>query len=245
MTGLKAADYWNKRGATYSSAWQSKAKQRLSKLETGLIRRAIDSRQEDVGGEKLKTLDIGAGTGRISAAVLECDVEHYGTDISQTMVGLCRERFAGNPKVKEFRVHNILGPLPKEWGSFDLVTAMRVLSYTPEWREELKNIYEALNPGGILVCTFPNRHSSILLPRLLLQRELPGNEVTYRELKDALHEVGFSQVKIVGFSRLLDTFYDWCDSRISSGVLLGVEKFLGLLFGPTLFVRLFYVVCKK
>ncbi len=245
MGNQKTVDYWDKRGETYSRSWQSVAKKRLSGLETGLIRRAIESRRKSVGGRRLKTLDIGVGIGRISQAVLECEVEHYGTDVSQTMVDLCRERFKDNPKVREFLVHNILEPLPENWGKFDLVTAIRVLSYTPKWRQELQNIYEALNPGGVLACTFPNKHSSILIPKLLLRRELSGNEVTYGELKKVLEEVGFSKIKIVGFSRLLDTFYDWCDGEFSASILFGIEKILGLIFGPTRFARLFYCVCEK
>ncbi len=241
----RTADYWNKRGGTYATAWASVAKKRLSGLETDLISEVLKSHQKDVGGRRLKTLDIGVGIGRISQAVLEHNVEHYGTDISPTMVDLCRERFKDNPKVKEFLVHDILESLPESWEKFDLVTAIRVLSYTSEWRQELCNIYEALNPGGVLVCTFPNKKSLILLPKIFLKRELPGNEVTRGELKKALEEVGFSEIKIVGFSRLLDIFYDWCNSEISSSVLFGVEKVLEAVLGPALLARILYAVCKK
>ena len=161
------------------------------------------------------------------------------------MVDLCQEKFKNDPKVKHLKVHSILDPFPEDWGKFDLVTAIRVLSYTPQWRKELSDIYETLNPGGVLVCTFPNKYSSILLPKLLLNRDLPGNEITYGELKEALEEVGFSGIKIRGFSRLLDVFYDWCDSERSTSILFGIEKVLGQIFGPTLFARLFYVVCER
>jgi len=244
MESQKTAEYWNKRGETYSVSWQSVAKKRLSKLETDLIRGVLESLSEKFAGRPLKTLDIGVGIGRISEVVLDYNVEHYGIDVSQTMVDLCRERFQGNPKVKRLTVHSILDPFPEEWGKFDVVMAIRVLSYTPEWRKELSDIYEALNPGGVLVCTFPNKYSSILLPKLLLKRDLPGNEITYGELRKALEEVGFSEIKIRGFSRLLDVFYDWCDSQFSANVLFTIEKVLGQIFGPTLFTRLFYVVCK-
>lgn len=245
MANQKTADYWNKRGETYSRSWKSVAKKRLSKLETDLVRRAIASVSKKSQGKPIKTLDIGVGIGRISEVILEHEVEHYGTDISQTMVDYCREKFKDNQKVKEFLVHDILKPLPKEWGNFDVVTAVRVLSYTPLWEEELRNIYQAMNPGGVLVFTFPNKYSSALLPKLLLKKEVEGYETTYRELKETVKSVGFYDCQIVGFSRLLDTFYDWCNSAVFAKILFGVEKVLGLIFGPRLLVRLFYISCQK
>jgi SAM-dependent methyltransferase len=122
---------------------------------------------------------------------------------------------------------------------------VRVFSYSSEWRRELRNIYDVLNPGGVLVCTFPNKYSSIFLPQIFLRRELQGRSVSYRELRAALSEIGFSEVKIVGFSRLLDVFYDWSNSKLSADLLWGAEKLLGLVLGPVLGVRLFYVVGRR
>lgn len=245
MENQKTKEYWNKRGETYSRSWQSVAKKRLSKWETDLVRWAVESASKKFSGRPIRTLDIGVGTGRISEAVLGGDVEHYGIDISQTMVGFCREKFKDNSKVKQLAVHSVLDPLPKNWGKFDVVTAIRVLSYAPEWEKELRHIYEALNPGGVLVFTFPNKYSSALLPKIFLKKETPGYDTALGELKKTVERVGFSDCKIVGFSRLLDTFYDWCDSEVSANILLTIEKFLGLILGPTLFVRLFYVSCRK
>jgi len=241
----KTADYWNKRGETYSISWQSVAKKRLSKLETDLIRRAVGLASKNSDGGRIKTLDIGVGIGRISEAVLEHEVEHHGIDISQTMIDYCGEKFKGNDKVRQLAIHDIVNPLPEGWGKFDLVTAIRVLSYTPLWRKKLRNIYEAMSPGGVLVCTFPNKYSSILVPKTFLNRELQGNEISCSELKKAIEKAGFSEYRIEGFSRLLDVFYDWCDSEFSANVLFGIEKVLGSVFGPNLFARLFYVTCKK
>ena len=241
----KTADYWNKRGETYSISWQSVAKKRLSKLETDLIRGVVGLASKSSGSGRIKTLDIGVGIGRISEVVLEYEVEHHGIDISQTMIDYCGEKFKGNDKVKQLMIHDIVNPLPEGWGKFGVVTAIRVLSYTPLWRKKLRNVYEAMSPGGVLVCTFPNKYSSILVPKMLLNRELPGNEISCSELKRAIEEAGFSEYRIEGFSRLLDVFYDWCDSEFSANVLFGIEKVLGSVFGPTLFARLFYVTCKK
>lgn len=241
----KVAAYFDRRGESYSISWMSVAKKRLSELETNLIRKAIELVRENSNGERIKTLDIGVGIGRISEAILEYDVEHYGTDISQTMINYCREKFKESKKVKQFKIHDILNSLPNSWGKFDVVTAIRVLDYTPLWQKEIRNIYKAMNPGGVFIFTFSNKYSSAFLPKLLLRKKIHGCETTAKELKEAVKNIGFSECRIQGFSRLLDTFYDWCDSKNSANILLTIEKILGLILGPTLFVRLFYVTCKK
>lgn len=245
IVNQKVAAYFDKRGESYDISWQSVAKKRLSKFETGLVRRAIESALKNSGGGRIKTLDIGVGTGRIAEAILDYNVEHYGIDVSRVMVDYCREKFKGNEKVKQLEVHDIVNPLPEGWGKFDAVSAIRVLSYTPSWQKEIRNIYEAMNPGGVFVFTFPNKYSSAFLPKLLLKKEVKGYETTRGELKKAVENIGFPECQIGGFARLLDTFYDWCDSGVSASVLFAIEKILGRILGPTLFVRLFYVTCKK
>ncbi len=247
IVNREIADYWDKRGETYVISWKSAAKKRLSELEIGLVRGAIESVRERSGGKRMRTLDIGIGLGRISEAVMEYAVEHCGIDVSRTMLDYCREKFKDNKKLERLVLCDILNPLPEDMGKFDVVTAIRVLSYTPLWRKELENIYDAMNPGGVCVFTFPNRYSSILLPRLraAAHGKYAGPAVTYRELETAVRGIGFSECRIRGFTRLLDVLYDWCDSEVSAGNLFGIENFLETILGPTLFARLYYVICKK
>ena len=243
----KVANYWNERGESYSKSWRSLAKKRLSKLETDLVEKVICSKEEGVKTHrknKLKTLDIGIGTGRITEAILKHQVIHYATDISKTMVEYCREKFKNNPKIREIIVHDVLTPLPRKWGKFDAITAFRVLSYSPKWQEELINLYRVLKPGGSLIFTFPNKYSSTMISKLK-RRSIEGCEVSVRELEITLKKIGFSEWNIIGFSRLLDSFYDLCDSEISACILFTIERILSFVFGKTLFVRLFYVTCKK
>lgn len=241
----KVAAYWNKRGETYARSWQSVAKKRLSRMETDLVRKALTSVGSNFKKSKIKTLDIGVGIGRISDEIIKHNVDHYGIDISKTMIRYCQKKYENNKKVKRIKIHDILNPLPKDWGKFDMVTAIRVLGYIPLWQKEIRNIYKSMNPGGVFIFTFSNKHSSVLLPKLLLRKKIHGYEATPKELKEAVKNIGFSECRIQGFSRLLDTFYDWCDNDISANILFTIEKLLSLILGPTLFVRLFYVTCKK
>lgn len=242
----KVANYWNKRGETYSKSWHSLAKKRLSNLETDLIEKVIRLREDDNRNkkDKLKTLDIGIGTGRITEVILKHNTVHYATDISKTMVKYCREKFKNNSKIREIIVHDVLTPLPRKWGKFDVITAIRVLSYSSKWQEELNNLYQVLKPGGFLIFTFPNKYSSVFISHLK-RRSIDGCEISIRELRNALRKIGFSSWNIVGFNRLFDSFYDLCDSKTSADILFMIEKMLSFIFGKTLFVRLFYVTCKK
>lgn len=240
----KVADYWNMRGNTYNRSWASIAKKRLSQMETNLVSDAIKEVQKSKDGP-VKTLDIGVAVGRISEEILKHRVELNGTDISQTMVEICQEKFKGNNKVKGFKIHDIINPIPVDWGKFDVVTAIRVISYSPQWQKELRNIYDAMNPGGLLVFTFPNRYSSHLVSTKLRKVKLEGCTVSLSEIKKAVQDIGFKNIRITGYSRLLDSFYDWADNTFSSNTLFLVEKILEKIFGQTLFVRLFYVICQK
>lgn len=244
MKPNKVARYWDKRGATYDRSWQSVAKKRLSRMETDLAREAIASFESASNRLPVKVLDIGVAIGRICDEILKHTVALYGTDISKTMVQYCQKKYARNKKARQFKLHDVHNPLPKEWGKFDVVTAYRVLAYTHGLPKELSNIYRALKPGGILVFSCPNKYSSVFLPKLLHKGRL-GYEVGYSELKAAIEDSGFSDYKIVGYSRLLDTFYDRSNSELSANILFGIEKLLSLILGPRLFVRLFYVTCKK
>lgn len=237
--------YWNQRGKTYARSWQSVAKKRLSRLETNLVEQTIRKKQKSRKGRLVKVLDIGVAIGRICDAILKHNVALYGTDVSQTMIDYCQKKYRNNKKVKQFKIHDILNPLPKNWGTFDIVTAYRVLSYTSQLQKELTNIYRAMKTDGILIFTVPNKYSSALLPKMLYRKNRLGYDIELNELKKIVENVGFSGCHIVGFSRLLDTFYDQCNSDISANILFTIEKFLSLILGPTLFVRLFYVTCKK
>lgn len=240
------AALFNEKGGKYGEAWSSLAKNRLSKQEISFILSAIESffRNNTI---PIKTLDVGVGIGRISQPISKLNVEHYGLDISEAMVGFCREKFKGNNKVKEIIVHNISEPLPRSWGQFDVITAIRLLSYTKDWSKKMENLYSALKPGGVLIFTFPNRRSLMAVTSLKWgnKGEVGSQMVTRGELRKALREAGFKKFHISGMNKLFDFLYDVCDQKIPANILFGVEKMLDILFGKTFLTREFYVVCIK
>lgn len=239
------AGYFNKWGEAYSNAWVPVARQRLGRFETDLVRRAIELTLKNFGNERIRTLDVGIGTGRITKVFLDYNVEHYGIDVSSVMVDHCREEFGGSEKIKCLEVYDIVNTLPDDWGKFEVVSAMRILPYTPQWREALKNVYRALKPGGVLVFNFPNKYSSTALSKIIVGRKNRSYGSSYGELKQILTEIGFSKVEITGFARLLDVFYARCNGKVSADILLAIEDFLRKILGPTRLARLLYCVCRK
>lgn len=241
----EVADYFNRRGVTYASAWQSLAKRRLSLLETDVIEEAIQELFDRKEYRKIKTLDVGTAIGRITKVILRYNTEHFGIDISETMIGFCKKNFSRASNVKEFRVHDITKELPSSWGAFDFVTAIRVLSYTPDWKKALANIYKAMKQNGFLVFTFPNSASTIAISKLISGKKHLGYESTYEELWRTLKKTGFSEVRIKGLNRLPDIWYDWSNDRVSSLLLFTAENTMNLFLGKTFMMREFYIVCRK
>lgn len=246
MSTKITADYWNMRGETYSRSWKSEAKKRLSRLEIDFVHQAVElAAKNNLEHQPLRVLEIGVGTGRIAETILNNNIEYYGTDISQTMVDYCTSKFSNNAKVRCLLVHDILYPVPRDFGSFDVVIAMRVLAYSKAWQEELANIHQAMNVGGYLVFSFPNRYSSIKITRFVFKGATPTHDLSYKELTDGLRKIGFHDFEIIGFARLFDLLYDWCNSKFSTNILYAIENILRFILGSRFLTRLFYIRCKK
>lgn len=239
----KVGDYWDMRGKTYSKSWTSVAKKRLSEMETGIVKNILEELAKK--RKTVKVLDIGIAIGRICEEILKFNVELYGTDISSEMVKICKARFRKNKNAKDFLVHDIHQPIPKNLGKFDLITAFRVISYSREWKKEIRNVYEVLKPGGIFIFTFPNIYSTHTISTKLIRRQLDGCSVSSKELEKGIKKAGFSSIKIIGFSRLFDVFYDWADSKEKSDFIFSVESILEKFLGKKLFARIFYAICTK
>lgn len=103
-------------------------------------------------GSSPAILDIGAGTGLLSALLLEKYPEATITliDISEKMLEVARKRFAGNPHVQFVAGDYSRERLP---GTYDLVcSALSIHHLDHEDKKRLFfRIFHVLNPGGIFV----------------------------------------------------------------------------------------------
>ena len=132
-----------------------------------ILAEKIFAKAQDRGkgrGAPVRILEIGAGTGGATGAVLKRlekfsgDIEFYYTDISSTFLRYGQSRFAGRyPRVK-FEILNVeLDPknAPENQElrrhSFDIVFASNVIHDTGLIVPTLENIKHFLKPGGLLL----------------------------------------------------------------------------------------------
>ncbi|MFC8246913.1 SDR family NAD(P)-dependent oxidoreductase [Streptomyces chartreusis] len=112
------------------------------------------------GAERLRLLEIGAGTGGTSRPVLDA-LQPFGdrfdyafTDLSPGLVRKARQRFSEPYPQARFSVLDIASdPASQgfEEGTYDVVLAANVLHATPDVRHNVRAAARLLRPGGLLV----------------------------------------------------------------------------------------------
>lgn len=97
---------------------------------------------------KQSILDLGCGTGTLTAQLADLCDRIVGVDASQNMIDKAKEEFSNI----EFKVCDALAlPFKKE---FDVVFSNAVFHWISDHDALLKNIHKALKPQGVLVCEF-------------------------------------------------------------------------------------------
>jgi SAM-dependent methyltransferase len=94
-------------------------------------------------------LEIGAGVGRVGAALAPVCKEWIGTDVSENMLAHIRRRLAAFPNVRTVALSGFdLAPIPSE--SVDVVYCTVVFMHLEEWERYnyIKEGFRVLKPGG-------------------------------------------------------------------------------------------------
>jgi cyclopropane fatty-acyl-phospholipid synthase-like methyltransferase len=88
--------------------------------------------------------------------------------------------------------------LPPAWRDYDLVVSASMLEYVPRQRfvAALGALRARLRPGGTFVLFMTRRN---LLTRLMIGRWWQSNLYTAIELRQALRQAGFQNVRFPGF----------------------------------------------
>ncbi|MGR6316459.1 class I SAM-dependent methyltransferase [Micromonospora soli] len=100
----------------------------------------------NVSGRRI--LDVGCGSGPLSAALRAKGAVVTGFDVSAAMVDLARRRLGEDA---DLHVADLRTPLPFADAEFDDVVASLVLHYLEDWSGPLAELRRVLKPGGRLM----------------------------------------------------------------------------------------------
>lgn len=129
----------------------------VARYFNGIARAALTAAAQARPGQRMRVLEIGAGTGGMTATLLPIlppeRTSYSFTDVSDFFLARAAERFAAYPFVR-YGLLNIELALaaqgyPSE--SFDVVVAANVLHATRDLDATLRHACELLAPGGILL----------------------------------------------------------------------------------------------
>jgi enoyl-CoA hydratase/carnithine racemase/SAM-dependent methyltransferase/acyl carrier protein len=131
----------------------------VSAFYNDLVARAARAQASGQAGAPLRILEIGAGTGATSRAVLDrlreagIACEYWYTDLWDKLVGDARERLGADYPELRFRFLDI-GTNPRSQGlleSFDMVVATNVIHASRDLRLALRHAKLLLRRGGALI----------------------------------------------------------------------------------------------
>ena len=147
-----------------------------------------------------KVLEIGAGTGGCTTAILQALVEagtaevpalesYDFTDVSAGFFEAAREKYAAWGDRITYKVFDVeVDPIPQgfEEGTYDLIVACRVLHATTRMSSTMKNVRRLLKPGGKLLLVEDTRDA---LDTQLIFGVLPGWWLSMQSLSPCKSEI--------------------------------------------------------
>ncbi|MBK9715688.1 MAG: class I SAM-dependent methyltransferase [Kouleothrix sp.] len=125
--------------------WNDPALRNLSDVVLGLLR-----------GERGRALDLGCGSGRLSADLAAAGFSVDGIDVAERAVAIGRRIMARRGLDVRLYAGDVYDPnQPVAAGGYDVVVCTEVLEHVGPWRELLARGGELLRPGGALVVSVP------------------------------------------------------------------------------------------
>ncbi len=127
-----------------------------ARLYTSLVAEGVAA-FASAANRPLRILEVGAGTGGTTAAVLPrlsgSVSEYHFTDISPFFIGRARTNFAQYPFMRFAPLDIERDPQPQDFApqSFDCIIAANVVHATADLRTTLSHLRELLAPGGLLI----------------------------------------------------------------------------------------------
>lgn len=171
-------------------------------LEVGLTQPELALIREYVPDVNAKIIDIGCATGRLSTGLNALGYKSiHGIDISSEMIDVART-IAEKNRALTFEVADIV-EISASVESYDLAIAFHGITPIPDAKDRhkaIKNIYELLQPKGILICsTFLDDHK----PKDIQFEKHNAQIYVHIPTRDSFEE----DLRRGGFKRI--TMYDW------------------------------------
>jgi SAM-dependent methyltransferase len=137
----------------------------VARYFNGIARAAVAAASGRFPGRTCRLLEIGAGTGGTTAAllpVLRGDVSYTFTDIGSLFLSKARDRFSAYPFVGYAQLDLEREPADQGFlsGSYDVVVAANVLHATRNLHTTMDRALGLLRPGGLLVLLETTCHPS-------------------------------------------------------------------------------------
>ena len=231
--------HWNDVGGeNYQHFWDdSLAHKKLSKKEEGYVKKFIPKKT-------MKVLDYGIGSGRflnVSLKNTNSKTEIYALDISEKMVEYCQKKFGMNRKVKGIKtiIKNSKSINDYYKIKFDFITAVRALKYNSNWQKILINLFDVLEPGGIIIFTMPKRYFDTKM-----SKSKGLFRINIIEIQEIAKQNQMEIIDIKGFAKIPDLFYR-INNKLFSKIVLFCESILRSILGSQLFEREVFYVFKK
>jgi 2-polyprenyl-6-hydroxyphenyl methylase / 3-demethylubiquinone-9 3-methyltransferase len=150
--GNMAAEWWDPKGS-------SAMLHRLNPVRLGFIRAAIDAHwhgdpraARPLAGRK--ALDLGCGAGLLCEPLARLGAAVTGVDAAEQNIAVARDHAASSGLAVDYRCGELaqLG-----LGQFDLVCSMEVIEHVADKRAFVAALATALEAGGLMILSTPNR----------------------------------------------------------------------------------------
>jgi len=150
-------------------------------------------------------LDVGCGDGVLLYKVRKMGGKITGLDYSSEGIKAAKEKLTSYGVRSKNIIESSCYDMPFKNESFDYVTSTEVIEHLEDVGVYLNEIQRVLRPGGLFVCTTPNREEGQSPDEV--RGEYHEHEFIAHELSDAMDEV-FEKVNIFGaYPEWLDSIY--------------------------------------